>query len=153
MKRGISPLISVILLIGLTVTVIAFIATWVNNLQKTTEEFAATQQEVLSASNFKFEVTDVVKTPNSLGGGNYKDITITIANGEYTIEKLVVVEYNGNEKEGTTEMPVSINPYETKSVKIPLPIKISAVELIPKIKINNKELLIPNAALKIKILE
>ena len=153
MKKGISPLISTILLVGLSVALIASITIWTNNLKESTTKFAATQQKILDVtrSGFNFEVTNIVKGTGGAEGKLKIDITVTNL-GEYPITKFSVIELNNNnERIGTQSIPVTIGPYAAKTFQITTAQEATKVELVSYVKVNDEEILVINTAVKLKI--
>ena len=74
-KRGISPLVATVLIIGFTIALAAIIMTWlmfVRNVQETTKTSAATQ--IICTKDVMFKITNVCETATD---GTYK---VTIQN-------------------------------------------------------------------------
>ena len=134
MKKGISPLIATVLLVGLTVTLIATIATWVIDLQKKSETFASEQQRALELHDFNFEVIKV-SAKGTDNPESEKNIELSIINNEESlIDKFLIVEYKKGERDKTTEVPAFIASYATNTISIKISPSTTEVKLIPVVE-------------------
>jgi len=151
MKKGISPILATVLLVGLTVALIAGITSWALNLKESTTRFAEQQQQLLTLEGFSFEVLNV-EEGERVGGGN-KTIKITIINNEnYKIYGFISVEYDGNDKNiGTLNINDEVNPYETKIVRTEVLSQTAKLRLIPIVKLDKDLLTLPNVDITIRI--
>ncbi|MFH1210471.1 MAG: archaellin/type IV pilin N-terminal domain-containing protein [archaeon] len=137
-KKGISPLIATVLILGFTVALAAIIMVWgqrfTTNMQKQTEETANTQIKCATDVDFK------IKDACSAGGGGYK---VTIENNQgLKIDKLVVRFYQAVDNMQATDMfnTTGVGAYGISSeTYTPNPaLQVKFVEAIPVVTIGGK---------------
>jgi len=95
MKRGISPLISTVLLIGFAITLAVFIFTWGMDFIRTTQEEVSEQSDIQfqCTSDVSFEVNCKYIDLN----GKVTKVLFTITNNEDSIIKSIIHRiYNGD---------------------------------------------------------
>ena len=149
MKKGISPILATVLLVGLTVALVAGIASWTLNLRESTTKFAEQQQQLLELEGFNFEVLNVENTGISRDN---KLIEIKIINNEnYKIYGFIAVEYNENNNIGTLNINDEINPYETKIISLEVLPQTAKLRLIPIVKPDKDLLTLHNADITIRV--
>ncbi|MBU2638386.1 MAG: hypothetical protein KJ955_05405 [Nanoarchaeota archaeon] len=153
-KKGISPLIATVLIIGFTVALAAIIMTWgtsfSKSMQKTTE--STTEEQLACAQDVNVDLSSACVVDGTAGSTQIK---LTIKNdGAKAIERLSVRFYKDADNvasDTTTLVGVGVNPFlssyglDTKTVVVPIPLAAAAetvtlVELIPVIKVGEKEL-------------
>ncbi len=113
-KKGISPLIATVLILGFTVALAAIIMVWgtrfTTSMQKQTEETANTQMKC--ATEVDFRISNVCVLPNNTG---YK---VTIDNsGQTKLDKLIVRFYAAADNMTTTQnmFPTGVDSYAITS--------------------------------------
>jgi flagellin-like protein len=140
-KKGISPLIATVLIIGFTVALAAVIMTWgqkfTKDIQEQTEETSGSQMTCANTNEVNFEIKKVCLE----SGNNYK---ITISNdGTKKLEKMQLRFYQSEEmvKVIKDQFPEGIESLgiETKSVDATIN-NVKKVEAIGVIKLNGKEI-------------
>ncbi len=148
-KRGISPLIATVLLIGFTVALAAVVITWgsgfVNKVTSTTEE--STLKTISCTTDVSFEITKVTCDTEP---GNPDPSTITVDNrGSLDIEGLILRFYDINgEVSGEATNTEPIGKFEVKTIllypdTIPqekIPTETTKVEAIAVVKYNDQNL-------------
>ncbi len=142
-KKGISPLIATVLILGFTVALAAIIMVWgqrfTQGMQEQTQETANTQ--IICATEVAFKIKDVCVSSNPAG---YK---VVIQNdGKMKIERLVVRFYEAPDKMQANSQMFSTNGIEAFAVNNEVfnPTQLTAnsvklVEAMPVIKVSGKE--------------
>ncbi len=125
-KKGISPLIATVLLIGFTVALAAVIMTWgLDYVKSTTKKTEETTREALRcATDLNFEISEV----------NCADNKVTIDNrGDVEIVNITFRIFSGDD--GRTEVQPGLGPFGIKSITLDNPLSgASRVEAIATIK-------------------
>src|SRR3989344_4480507 len=147
-KKGISPLIATVLLIGFTVALAAVVITWgsgfVNRVTSGTD--TNTAKSVACTSDLNFQISKV-NCANSVTNPN----TVLVNNkGELQLESLTFrfFDVNGDPK-GTIVGAGSVGKYELKTVAVPapgVPIGSTKVEAIATIKLNGQDVVCTDAS-------
>lgn len=142
-KKGISPLIATILIIGFTVALAAVIMTWGSSFTKTitqgTEE--TTNEQLVCAQDVLFTITDACS--------GLDKINITISNdGSKKIESFTARYYiaNDNVKANTflSLDPFVVKTYTNGSTLVGIANTVKRVELIPIVKVDANLITCPN---------
>lgn len=109
-KKGISPLIATVLILGFTVALAAIIMVWgtrfTTGMQKQTEETANTQMKCATDVNFK--ISNVCVVP---GSGGYK--VVIENNGNTKLDNLIVRFYSSADNMNTSQdmFPSGVDRY------------------------------------------
>ncbi|MDP2908398.1 MAG: hypothetical protein Q8N77_01190 [Nanoarchaeota archaeon] len=142
-KRGISPLIATVLILGFTVALAAIIMTWgtgfTKRMQEQTEETANVQ--ITCATDVVFDVKSACEDP--VTGGTYK---LTIANnGNKKIDKFQIRFYKAADDVKTVEYTFGGNGIEafgieseSKTSGYLVADEVKQIEAIPVITVSNK---------------
>ena len=147
MKKAISPLISVVLLVGMTVTLIAFIAVWVQNISEETVAFAEEKQEFIKLQDIKIEVLGVV---GGVASGEGKPITITISNNDEHVVNSIIFRAYEDERNilNTLEIKNPIEAYQAENIDVNIPAETKLIELVFLVGDRNVPVVYPN---KVKV--
>ena len=144
-KKGISPLIATVLILGFTIALAALIMVWgqrfTTGMQKQTEETANTQ--IICATEVAFKIKDVCKSTTPAG---YK--VVVENNGNRKIERMIVRFYESSDKvraftdafsgtgiDGYSIGSVTLNP----ATGTPTLASVKLVEAIPVILVEGKQ--------------
>jgi len=141
-KKGISPLIATVLILGFTVALAAIIMVWgqrfTQTMQKQTEETSTTQ--ITCATDVDFKIKDVCKSTTPAG---YK--VVIENNGKLKLEKLIVRFYEASDKmqkapdsmfaSGVDSYAINSDVYNPGTALT----SVKYVEVIPIIKLSGKE--------------
>lgn len=145
-KKGISPLIATVLIIGFTVALAAIIMSWgvdfVNIIKgKTT---TMTDEQIICATDVNFDIKSVCKS----GTNEY---TLLIGNdGKIDIERWIIRFYSSETdvgtKEGTSDVNVKLEKFRVGKLVVTAPSemnnpdKVNKIEAVPTIRVKGKEL-------------
>ncbi|MEM4245398.1 MAG: archaellin/type IV pilin N-terminal domain-containing protein [Candidatus Nanoarchaeia archaeon] len=141
-KKGISPLIATVLILGFTVALAAIIMVWgqrfTTTMQKQTEETSTTQ--ITCATDVDFKIKDVCQVSSS----PLKYKVVIENNGKIKLEKLIVRFYEGSDKMKAKDdlFANGIESYMINSAEYTPGTdlnNVKYVEAIPIIKISGKE--------------
>jgi len=130
MKKAISPLISVVLLVGLTVALIATITTWSFNLAEKQKGFVETQQERLDLSDLNVEILNI-----RLGEATRDDITTVLKfsnNNDQVINGFIIQPLleDGKSAGKTIEEPdLRIQPFSIDEITFTIPLQTDRLKL------------------------
>jgi len=143
-KRGISPLIATVLIIGFTVALAAVIMVWgqsfSKSMQKSTEQ--STKIQLVCAQDVAFEMESLCYHGNK--------IYITVKNnGNVEIERYIVRMFKGANTAESANIDKEIAPFaiSTHNFKVSSPEfaqSIKKIELIPIVKVEGKEITCQN---------
>jgi len=132
-KKGISPLIATVLIIGIVGIIASFLLIWSQDIFKTTmkspEEDA--EAEMICESEVEFNIEDIVLIDEGT------EITVT-NNANTQIENFVAKVYLDTGEVKLIEGLVAVNTlgaYDTKSYTIKYDGVATKIELVPKIKL------------------
>jgi len=140
-KRGISPLIATVLLIGATIALAALVMIWSQNLFKSTTESTGKgiEAEMVCASDVQFNIDRAIGIAGST--------VVTITNSaDIQIEEFIARVHKDDETiQVVTGVKASdgsgLGPYNTKSYTITYDVEgdgvATKIELVPKIKLDD----------------
>lgn len=144
-KRGISPLIATVLIVGFTIALAAIVITWgqtfTRQLQQETE--TSSNQQIICATEVVFEITDACRlaSPN---------VAFTVKNdGQRNIVEWRARYYDRADAVGQNTIATAVNSLAitTMNVNVAGPATwagVKLVELIPVIKIENQNVVCVN---------
>ena len=144
-KRGISPLIATVLIVGFTIALAAIVITWgqsfTRQLQQGTE--ASSNQQIICATEVVFQITKACRagTPN---------VSFIVKNdGTRNIVEWRARYYNGADNVGQSTITTPVNSLDiitiVDGVKAPATwAGVKLVELIPVIRIENQNVVCAN---------
>ena len=151
-KRGISPLIATILIIGFTVALAAVIMTWGQSFTKSITEGteASTEEQLVCAQDVTFDISDACYGPvGCVPGVDCNEVTMfTSNNGNKQIESLKVRLFTSANSVQVVDVVLPLATYEARAdVLTPLtdPDLIKKLEVLPVVKIGEKSLTCPNS--------
>ncbi|MEK6816328.1 MAG: archaellin/type IV pilin N-terminal domain-containing protein [Nanoarchaeota archaeon] len=162
-KRGISPLIATVLIIGFTVALAAVIMTWgqgcSKSMQQSTEQ--TTNVQLTCANDVQFEVKNVCweATPADCAVAGVACLKVTVANnGNKDLKSLTARIKETQEKIGVKQdlaalSAYGLNVYELDPTALAPPnliagASVTEVELIPVIDVNGKDVTCANSIAK-----
>jgi len=138
-KKGISPLIATVLLIGSTIALAALVMVWSQNLfQSTTERTGrGVEAEIICASDVQFRITSITGTESPL--------TIEVLNnGDHPIEEFKARIYSDSDDIKVVEITGEVlGEFDSETYTITysdLDGNLEKVELIPIIKLEDDSL-------------
>ncbi len=138
-KKGISPLIATVLLIGFTVALAAVVITWgsgfVNRVTTGTDQ--RTSKAISCTGDLDFEITKVT-CPDTILVNNKGNLAIESLNLRFFDE-------NGN-LAGVPATTAPIEKYELKSITQAIPVGTTKVEAIATVIIDGQEAVCSEAA-------
>ena len=103
MKKGVSPLIAVVLLIVISISLIAIVIPMVRQpTDKTMNEASETTSRILGCKDIKFDVTKICKGGDDWGGPGTNNIWIVIENLKNNEIYNFIIKINSNENVETS---------------------------------------------------
>lgn len=135
MKRGISPLIATVLLLGFTIALAAVIINWGQGFTK------GIQQQTEETSNIKIACASDVAFGISLACVSGSDIKVTIKNdGAKNIEKFSYRLYNSPSDVSTGSVNTSLEAFGIKTYTLTgVAAGVKQVEFVPVITLKGKQ--------------
>lgn len=147
-KRGISPLIATVLIIGFTVALAAVIMVWgqgfIKGMQEKTE--AGADVQLICAQDVSMSVSDVCEEKDDATGELTGNLKVTVKNdGSKALSKITLRLYESASNIGTVELP-QLDAFDVKTYPVAasvfapmLSTAIKQVEGIPIVTIEGKE--------------
>ena len=126
-KKGISPLIATVLLIGFTIVLAAVVMRWGSEfVRETTEETACLSDLSIVCTNLRVEITNAFS--NSTG------IYITISSAsDQTIDGFRIIGWSGTVTGFSEERSTVLEPYSTREYSFVNTSAITRIEALPLI--------------------
>jgi len=144
-KRGISPLIATVLIIGFTVALAAVIMVWGQSFSKSMQESTeqSTKIQLICSQDVLFEIS------SACYDSDHNLVKITVKNnGNQAIESFRARLFKSDNEVEAPELSGPLDPFAIKTFEASPKTfgvdKIEKVELIPVIKVNDKEITCPN---------
>jgi len=142
-KRGISPLIATVLLIGFTIVLAALIMQWGSSLLKEQTETTGTTSKAQIACSTEVDFT----LDKAVVNGASLDVTLTNNRDRPLVDFIARIKYNSGTLAGTTETVTSIigtvgqlGSFASKKYSIVKTVAAGdSVDIIPKIDINGNQ--------------
>lgn len=147
-KKGISPLIATVLLIGFTITIAALVINWGNLFAQD----LSTQTSYELASGLECSKTINLAIEDACIVGNQVKVTIT-NKADITLKGAIIRIFNPNNLVNQTDHTVDIGPYQTISLDslysgLPKDLKEAEITLIPKIDVLGNTEICPGKSTK-----
>lgn len=136
-KKGVSPLIATVLIIGFTIVLAAVVMQWGGGfVRQLTEEQAQKSEAQTTCIELNFEITSVDTTTNTVSLLNNNDKTIS----KFLIQEIDGTTGNSNTLTGTA----TLGPYESEGVVLTLPAGVTLesgdkIRVIPYVKLEGGE--------------
>lgn len=154
MKKGISPLIATVILVGMAVVIIGMVVVWAPGLFKEQTERAEEKLEIFSKGSLDYKILSaeyiIPKGPRSPN-----TFTFEFSNEADVLVHEFLVSLSGDNGQSTETVSANIVPFDVVSVSVPFGDlgDINTAVIVPKTMIGETEYLLPKIEVKPKKIE
>ena len=153
MKKGISPLIATVILVGMAVVVIGMVIVWAPGLFKEQTKIAEEKLEIFSKGSLDYKILSAEYTIPE--GRDSNTFTFEFSNEADVLVHEFLISLSGDNGQSTETVSAGIVPFDVATVDVPFGDlgDINTAVIVPKTMVGETEYLLPKIEVKPKKIE